>query len=70
MTGSSNPGIPLVLIGRGKYLSWGCTAALTDVSDLYREKLSDDKTKYFVDGEWKDLKIVREYIKVAGKKEP
>jgi penicillin G amidase len=37
--GSSNPGIPSVLIGRSKHITWGVTAALTDVSDLYHESL-------------------------------
>jgi penicillin amidase len=49
--GSSNPGIPYVLLGRSKYMTWGVTASLTDVSDLYREKLDEDEATYLVDGE-------------------
>ena len=37
MAGSSNPGVPGVLIGRTQHLSWGITAALSDVSDLFKE---------------------------------
>jgi len=38
------PGIPLVLIGRTENISWGITAALTDVSDLYREKTNENES--------------------------
>ena len=56
------PGVPLILIGRTKYLSWGITAALADVADLYREKIVGNK--YELDGEMIDLKIVSHDIKV------
>jgi len=46
-------------------LTWGLTAALTDVSDLFRETLNKDKTKYKVDGEWRDLKIIKYKIQVG-----
>jgi penicillin amidase len=49
------PGVPLVLIGRTRHVSWGITASLTDVSDLYREKIRGDY--YYLDGEWRPLKI-------------
>ena len=70
MAGSANPGIPLIMIGRTKTISWGITAALTDVSDLYREKLSFSGDQYFLDGEWKDLEVVSHSLKVKGKDEP
>lgn len=60
--GSSNPGIPGILIGRSKYMSWGVTAALTDVSDLFREKIEGNQ--YQVDGEWRDLEVIKHQIKV------
>jgi acyl-homoserine lactone acylase PvdQ len=53
--GAQHPGVPGISIGRSKHISWGLTAALSDVSDLYREKIDDSGTKYFVDNEWKDL---------------
>ena len=58
VAGSSNPGIPLILIGRTKNVSWGITAALTDVSDLFREKIDEKEEKYLVEGEWRQLKTV------------
>jgi penicillin amidase len=54
--GAANPGIPGILLGRSNFISWGVTAALTDVSDLYRETLSKDGNNYLVDGEYKPLK--------------
>ena len=55
LTGSSSPGIPFIMMGRSKHISWGVTAALTDVSDLFRETLSQDGRTYKVDGEQKEL---------------
>ena len=46
IAGSAKSGIPFILIGRTNNISWGITAAITDVSDLYRETLSDDGSKY------------------------
>ena len=56
--------MPGISIGRSKHLSWGLTAALSDVSDLFREKINEFGTKYFVDNEWKDLKVISHEIKV------
>ena len=66
MSGSSNPGIPFILIGRTNHISWGATAALTDVSDLFRETISDDGKQYKLDGKWKDLEVAKHIIKIKG----
>ena len=50
--------MPGISIGRSKHLSWGLTAALSDVSDLFRERIDESGTKYFVDNEWRDLKVI------------
>ena len=39
-------------------MSWGLTAALSDVSNLFRERIDESGTKYFVDNEWRDLKVI------------
>jgi acyl-homoserine lactone acylase PvdQ len=44
------PGIPLMAIGRNKKVSWGITAALNDISDLWQETISDDGKTYLLDG--------------------
>lgn len=62
LIGSSTPGMPLIGIGKSKNISWGMTSPACDSSDLWQETLNEDETKYFVDGEWRDLKINREVI--------
>ena len=64
LVGGSVPGAPLVGIGRGRKTSFGQTTPRADNSDLWQETLNEDETKYFVDGNWRDLKISREVIKV------
>ena len=66
LIGASAPGIPLIGIGRGKYSSFGQTSPLADNSDLWQETLDETLTKYFVDGEWRPLKVWTETIKVKG----
>lgn len=66
ISGATHPGIPFHMFGKTPHMTWAITSALTDLSDLYREQLSDDKKKYLVDGEWRDLKIIKEQIKVKG----
>ena len=52
------------MIGRTNHISWGATAALTDVSDLFRETISDDGKQYKLDGKWKDLEVKKHIIKI------
>ena len=54
-------------MGRTKNITWGLTAAIVDNSDLWEEEFNEDATKYLVDGEWKDLKIIEEVFRVKGK---
>lgn len=51
-------------MGHTNECSWGFTTNFMDTSDVWREKVEGNK--YFLDGEWKDLKIVKEIIKVKG----
>jgi len=46
------------------HMAWGITAALNDVSDLFKETLNDNQTQYFVEGSWKDLRITSETIEI------
>jgi penicillin amidase len=57
-------GMPGVIIGHNARVAWGFTNLGPDVTDLYLEKLSGNR--YQVDGEWKDLAVRTETIKVAG----
>ena len=67
MSGANLPGTPLIGIGRTKNIAWGFTTSRVDTCDLWEEKLNEDGTKYFVDGEWRDLEIKKEIIKIKGK---
>lgn len=65
MIGVTIPGIPLNLIGRTDHVSWGITVLYSDNTDLYVEKVENNK--YFVDGDWRELRILKETINVKGK---
>lgn len=63
--GVTFPGIPGVIIGFNKYVSWGVTNAAWDVLDWYKIKWKDDtKSQYELDGRWIDTKKRIEVIKV------
>ena len=65
------PGIASLFLGRSEYMSWGGTTINTgDNSDLYYEKLNNDRTKHLFEGKQYNLKIVEEIIKVKGLSEP
>ena len=53
-------------MGRSRNMTWGLTASINDNSDLWEEQLNQEETQYFVDGKWRDLKIIEETIKVKG----
>jgi len=55
-------GIPLPVIGHNENIGWGFTNVMTDDMDFYIETLNEDQTKYYVDGEWRDLVIVEEEL--------
>ncbi|HQI40948.1 MAG: penicillin amidase [Ignavibacteriales bacterium UTCHB2] len=68
-SGVTLPGVPGIVIGKGENISWVLTNVMNDDSDFYVEKLDSSKTKYFLNGEWKDLKIIKDTIKVKSKKD-
>ena len=67
LSGSQIIGAPGVPIGRSNHLAWAMTTSRCDTSDLWKEQLNQEGTKYQVDGVWKDLKVVKETIKIKGK---
>jgi len=59
------PGSPALLIGWNKNLAWGATALGADQADLFRLKTDQDHTnQYLIDGQWRDMEIIRETIRV------
>jgi len=66
VSGAQLAGVPGIGIGRSNNIAWGCTTSRVDTADLWQEKLSEDGTKYNVDGEWRKLDVIQEVIKVKG----
>ncbi|MBN1388969.1 MAG: penicillin acylase family protein [Bacteroidales bacterium] len=64
VTGVAIPGEPFIVAGHNEKVAWGMTNLAVDDLDLYLEKTNEEKTKYMVDGEWKDIKTVKETIKI------
>jgi penicillin G amidase len=65
--GVSIPGTPCVIIGFNEKIAWGLTSAGSDVFDWYKIKFKDEtKQKYFYAGQWHDVAVRREVIKVRG----
>jgi penicillin amidase len=66
VTGLVLPGQPFVIAGHNDSIAWGLTNVAVDDLDFYAEKLNEDSTKYLIDGEWKDLLIKTDAIKIKG----
>lgn len=66
VVGATLPGLPFVFLGRTQFFSWGVTALHTDTSDFYKETLNEDATKYLYEGEYHDLEVITEEIKIKG----
>lgn len=67
VTGFSFAGAPGVIIGHNNRIAWGMTNVGPDVQDLFIEKINPaNPNQYEVNGEWRDMVIVNETIKVKG----
>src|SRR5260370_33240026 len=71
VTGASFPSTPGIVIGHNQHIAWGITNAISDVEDLYIEKFNpQDPHQYEYQGKWEEAQVVREEIKIKGKKVP
>jgi penicillin amidase len=67
VAGFSFAGIPGVIIGHNDRIAWGVTNVGPDVQDLYIEKINpDNPNQYEYQGEWRDMTLIEEVIKVNG----
>ncbi len=66
--GVSLPGVPGIVIGKNKNISWALTNIMLDDCDFYFEKLDSSKTKYLLDGKWKNLSVIEDTIEVRNRK--
>ena len=64
VSGFSFSGVPGVVIGHNDRIAWGLTNLGSDVTDLYLERVEGDR--YQVDGQWRDMEVREETIRVAG----
>ena len=71
VTGFSFAGVPGIVAGHNQRMAWGFTNVGPDVIDLYVERINpENPNQYEVNGEWVDMTLVEEAIKVAGQAEP
>lgn len=67
VVGFSFAGAPGVIIGHNDRIAWGFTNVGPDVQDLYIEKVNpENPNQYEVNGQWQEMQLVKETIKVAG----
>jgi len=66
--GASMPGMPGIYMGQNNDVAWTITNVMADVQDLFVERVDGDT--YLFEDEWRPLEIVREEIRVKGRKEP
>ncbi len=63
-------GSPVILIGWNENVAWGMTALGADQADLFMLKTdAGHPNQYFFDGEWRDMKVWDETIKIKGGQE-
>jgi len=58
-------GIPLPIIGQNNNIAWGLTNSMVDDMDFFIETINpNNKNQYKYDGNWEDMKIITETIKL------
>ncbi len=62
--GVTLPGVPGIVIGKNKNISWVLTNVMADDSDFYVEELDPANKMYFFNNEWKPLEINTDTIHV------
>ena len=67
VVGFSFASVPGVIIGHNNNIAWGVTNTGADVQDLFIEKINpNNPNQYQWLGEWEDMEIIEEVIKVNG----
>lgn len=71
LRGFSLPGVPGILIGHNDRIAWGLTNASFDAEDVFIERINpQNPNQYEVNGEWVDMELRREEIRVIGREQP
>jgi penicillin amidase len=67
VTGVAVPGAPFIVAGHNEKIAWGMTNLMVDDVDLFSEKINpDNMNQYLFNGEWKDMKVKKEIIRIKG----
>jgi penicillin amidase len=70
-SGVSVPGLPIILIGQNKNISWSLTNVQNQGTYYYKEKLDPDNPgKYYWNGKWNDINYETYEIKIKGQSDP
>ena len=71
VTGATFPGIPGVIVGHNRDISFGFTNSFSDVQDLYLERFNPKKPQeYEHNGKWRKAERIVEEISVKGERTP
>lgn len=69
VAGMGFAGIPGVIIGHNDYIAWSMTSGISDLVDLFAEKLNpENKDQYFYKGAYRDVEKRTEVFKIKGEK--
>lgn len=67
VTGVSIPGQPFIVAGHNDSIAWGMTNLAVDDIDLFSETINpENRNQYFLDGEWKEMRVRDEIISIKG----
>jgi penicillin amidase len=65
MVGVSQPGVPLILLGRNDNVAWGFTNTRSDVQDIFVEKINPaNDGQYLTPDGWKPFETKEEVIRI------
>jgi len=67
VTGVVLPGEPFIVAGHNDRIAWGFTNVMVDNTDFYLEKINPENPhQYELNGEWREMEVKKEKIKVSG----
>jgi len=71
LVGASFAGVPGIVIGHNDRIAWGVTNLGPDVQDFFIERVNpENPNQYEFRGQWEDMEVIREEIRVAGEDDP
>ncbi len=67
LVGATNPGLPLIFLGRNDHIAWGLTNTASDVQDVFIERVNpQDPSQYQTPDGWKSFGTKQEVVKIRG----